>query len=112
MKNVFLWLGVALIVVATIIAQFTGVETAVWIELSGFSIGLASCIVGVVTKAEKKDWKLYLSIFGIVIGSTLLVFAGISKDVITSLITAVAGVVVIIVGLLPVLLKKKEENKA
>ena len=112
MKNVFLWLGVALIVAATIIAQFTGVGTAVWIKLAGFTIGLASCIIDIVSKTEKKGWKLYLSIIGIVVGVALLAFAGVSEDKIKALITAIVGVVVIIAGLLPVQLKKTEGNKA
>ena len=111
MKSVFVWLGVALIIAATILAQFTGVGTAVWVELAGFSIGLASCIVGIVSKAEKKGWKLYASIIGIVIGSALLVFAGVSKDTITTLITAIAGIVVLIIGLVPALIVKKEEKE-
>lgn len=107
MKNIFIWVGVALIVAATIVAQFTGVAVASWVELAGFAIGLACCIVGIVSKAEKKDWKLYVSIIGIVAGSTLLVFAGIAKDTITTIITAVFGLVALIASLLPVLLVKK-----
>lgn len=111
MKNIFLWIGVALIIAATVIGQFTGVGIAVYLELAGYAIGLASCILGVITKTEKKDWKLYVSIIGIVIGSALLVFAGVSKDIITTLISAISGVVVLIAGLLPVFLAKKEDKK-
>lgn len=109
MKNVFIWVGVAFIIAAVVIAQLTGVSQAVWLELAGFSIGLASCILGIVSKAEKKDWKLYTAIIGIVIGCALLVFAGITKDTITTLITAIFGLVVLVVSLLPVLLSKKKE---
>jgi hypothetical protein len=107
MKNVFIWIGVAIIIAATIIGQFTGIAVAQWIELAGFAIGLATCIVGIVSKSEKKDWKLYASIAGIVIGSGLLVFAGLAEGTITTLISLVAGVVALIISILPAVLKEK-----
>lgn len=109
MKNILIWCGVAIIVAATVIAQFTGIETAVWIKLAGFAIGLASCILGLVQKAEKKDWKLYASITGIVVGAALLVFGGLAEGTITTLISLVAGVVVLIISILPAFIKKKEK---
>ena len=110
MKNIFIYIGIAIIVAATIVSQFTGIEVAAWIELSGFAVGLAACIVGIVNKAEKKDWKLYFSIAGIVIGTVLLVFADIAQSTIATLISLVAGIVVLIISLLPALIKKKEKK--
>ncbi len=110
MKNIFVWIGVALIVAATVIAQFTGIEAAVWIELVGFTVGLASCIIGIISKTEKKDWKLYTSIIGIVIGSALLVFGGLAEKTITTLISLVAGAVALIISILPIMIKKKDKE--
>ena len=81
--------------------------TASYIELAGFAVGLATCILGIVTKAEKKDWKLYVSIVGITLGAILLVFAGLVESQIATLISAVAGLVVLIVSILPAFIKKK-----
>lgn len=108
MKNILIWIGVAFIIAATIVGQFTGIEVATWVELAGFAIGTAACIVGIFRKAEKKDWKLYVSIIGIILGAGLLTFAGVSKDVVISLITMVVGIVALIAGLLPTILKKKK----
>lgn len=108
MKNVFIWIGVAFIIAATIIGQFTGIPGAQWLELAGFAIGLASCIVGIVSKAEKKDWKLYITIFGITVGSMLLVFAGVTEDKVKTLISLIAGVAALIISILPAFIKKKE----
>lgn len=108
MKNLFIWIGVALIVAATIVSQFTGIAVSAWIELAGFAVGLASCILGLFTKAEKKDWKFYVSVSGVVIGSAFLVFGGFAEGTITTLISLVAGAVAMIIGLLPVFLSKKE----
>jgi len=110
MKNIFIYVGLALIIAGAVIGNFTGVAAASWIELAGFAFGLASCIAGIVNKAEKKDWKLYVSLFAISIGTILLVWAGIAQETITSLITAVIGLVVLVTGLLPVLFAKKKSG--
>lgn len=108
MKNIFTWIGVALVVVSTIIGQFTGVEVATWVKLAGYSAGLASCIVGIFKSTEKKDWKLYVSVIGICVGTMLCVFAGLIESQITAIITGVAGLVVLIISVLPVLFTKKK----
>lgn len=110
MKNLFLWIGVVLIIASTVIAQLTGIEVASWIEMAGLAIGLASCISGIINKSEKKDWKLYVSIIGITLSSCLLVFAGITESTITTIITTVSGLAVMIIGILPVLLQKKKDS--
>ena len=110
MKNIFIWTGVALIVAATVIAQFTGVPVATWIELAGFAIGLAVSVLGIVTKAEKKDWRLYAAIVGIITGSALLVFGGLSEGTITTLISLIAGVVAMVIGILPTVLAEKKNK--
>ena len=109
MKNIFVWIGVAFIAFATLFGQLTGIGVAVWLELAGYSIGLACCILGIISKAEKRDWKLYVAIIGIVVGSALLVFAGVSEDKIKTLISAIFGLVVLVASMIPILLGKKEK---
>jgi uncharacterized protein involved in response to NO len=87
----------------------TGIGVAVWLELAGYSIGLACCILGIISKAEKRDWKLYVAIIGIVVGSALLVFAGVTEDKIKTLISTIFGLVVLVVSMIPILLGKKEK---
>ena len=110
MKNILIYLGLVVIITATAVAQFTGIPNADFVRLAGLAVGLALEVVGTVKKAEKKDWKLYFSIAGVIVGAMLLVFAGIAESTITSIITLVAGLVVIIVSLIPTL--KKVEKKA
>ena len=112
MKNILIYLGVAVLIAATIIAQFTGVPHADFIQLAGLAVGLALAVIGTVKKAEKKDWKLYGSISGVIIGSMLLVFAGVTEEKITSIMTLVFGLVVIVISILPAVIKKKEVKKA
>jgi len=111
MKNILIYLGVAVLIAATIIAQFTGVPHADFIQLAGLAVGLALAVIGTVEKAEKKDWKLYGSVAGVIVGSMLLVFGGITEDKITSIMTLVFGLVVIVVSILPAVIKKKDEVK-
>lgn len=111
MKNVLVWVGLIVLVASTAIGEFTGIPLADWIELAGWSIGMACCVLGIVAKAEKKDWKLYASIGGIIVGVFLLALAGISKDTVTTVISAVFGLVVLIVSILPVLIPKKASTK-
>lgn len=110
MKNILLCIGVAIIAIATLVGQFTGIDSALWIELAGFAVGLAVCIVKIVKGTEKKDWKVFAAISGIVIGTICCVFAGLTEAQITSLISAIAGISVMVVGLLPTLLIKKESK--
>lgn len=107
MKNVLVWVGLIVLIAATAVGELTGIPLADWIELAGWSIGLACCILGIVSKAEKKDWKLYASLVGIVVGVFLLALASISKDTITTVITTVFGLVALILSILPALLPKK-----
>lgn len=107
MKNILVWVGLIVLIAATAVGEFTGIALADWVELAGWSIGMALCVLGIVSKAEKKDWKLYVSIVGIIVGVFLLALAGISKDTITTVITAVFGLVVLIISILPALLPKK-----
>ena len=111
MKNILIYLGVAVLIAATIIAQFTGVPHADFIQLAGLAVGLALAAIGIIKKAEKKDWKLYSSITGVIVGSMLLVFGGVTEDKITSIMTLVFGLVVIVVSILPAVIKKKDEVK-
>ena len=67
------------------------------------------CIASILKKSDKKDWKVYVAIIGIVIGVMLLIWAGIAQDLVVSIITAVFGLMVLITSLLPVMLKSKNK---
>jgi hypothetical protein len=108
MKNILVYLGVVVLIAATAIGQFTSIPNADFIQLAGYAVGLALAVIGTVKKAEKKDWKLYVSIIGVIVGAMLLVFAGVSEEKITSIMTLVAGLVVLVISLLPTVIKKKE----
>ena len=107
MKNIFIYIGLALVVAGAAIGALTGIPAAQWIELAACAVGLATFIISIVKKDEKRDWKLWVALAAVSVGTILLVWAGISDSIIQSVITAVIGLVVLVTGLLPVLFKKE-----
>ena len=107
MKNIFIYIGLALVVAGAAIGALTGIPAAQWIELAACAVGLATCIISIVKKDEKRDWKLWFALAAVSVGTILLVWAGISDSIIQSVITAVIALVVLVTGLLPVLFKKE-----
>lgn len=107
MKNIFIYIGLALVVAGAAVGALTGIPAAQWIELAACAVGLATCIISIVKKDEKRDWKLWVALAAVSVGTILLVWAGISDSIIQSVITAVIALVVLVTGLLPVLFKKE-----
>lgn len=107
MKNIFIYIGLALVVAGAAIGALTGIPAAQWIELAACAVGLATCVISIVKKDEKRDWKLWVALAAVSVGTILLVWAGISDSIIQSVITAVIALVVLVTGLLPVLFKKE-----
>ena len=108
MKQIFTWIGLALVVIGAAIGAFTGIEAAKWIELAACAVGLATCIISVVKTSDKKDWKLYVALIGIVAGTILLIFGGMAESTVTTIITSVIGLVLLIASLIPAIVKAKE----
>lgn len=108
MKQIFTWIGLALVIVGAAVGAFTGLPAAQWVELAACAVGLATCIASIVGSSEKKDWKLYLALSSIVVGAILLIFGGMAESTITTIITGVIGLVLLIIGIIPAIIKKKE----
>lgn len=109
MKNKILYIiGLVLMVAGAVLSYFAKVplETAGGIVAS--AVGLGLIIAAAYTKAEKKDWKLLLTIICLAVGGLLVGLGGMAKDTAVSLITAVVGVVVMIAGLIPTLVAPKK----
>ena len=109
MKKIFIIIGMVLLVAGAALGAFTGLGAAVWIELAGAATTLALCITSIIKKAEKKDWKLYTAIIGVVVGVVLLVWAGIADNLITSIMTAVIGLVVLVLSVIVPLFISKDK---
>ena len=86
MKNIFIYIGLALVVAGAAVGALTGIPAAQWIELAACAVGLATCIISIVKKDEKRDWKLWVALAAVSVGTILLVWAGISDSIIQSVI--------------------------
>lgn len=108
MKNKILTIiGAALVVAGAVVAAFTDVAVAEYASIAVAFVGAAVTCVSVYKKSEKKDWKVIVSIIAIAAGALLLGFSGISSSVVTEIVTAVAGIVALILGLFVALKSKK-----
>ena len=114
MKNkLFFIIGLLLTIFGAVLGYFAQLPVVEITGLASASLGLALLIVSVVQKAEKKDWKLYTSIVGVVLGAFILGLMGVTEDKVKAVITGVVGLIVIIVSIIPAMfvVKKKDEAK-
>ena len=100
MNKIFKIIGIILVIAGSAIIAFTKIPVADAVGIAIAALGLATTIVATWKKSESKTWKEGLSIALLVAGAFLLGFAGFSETVVTELITAIVGVVVLIVGLI------------
>lgn len=112
-SKLFFIIGLVLLIVGAGLGYFASIPVVEITGLAVTSLGLALTIVSIVKKTEKKDWKLYTSIVGVVVGSFILGLMGVTEDKIKALIAAVIGIIVIIVSVIPLafVVKKKDEAK-
>lgn len=100
-KKLILIIGVVLVCLGVIIAQFSDVST---VEICGFAVtvmGAAVMADKIIDKAAPKDRvKTVISIISVFVGSVLLAFAGVSESTLTELIAGVAGLVLLIIGII------------
>lgn len=100
MNKVLKILFIVLVVVGAGLAAFTDVPL---VEYSGIAlafVGAALACISTYKKSEKKDWKVIVSIILIAVGAFGLGFAGVAGETITTIISAVAGIVLLILGLI------------
>lgn len=112
MEKVLKVIGIILVIAGACLGAFTGLPVAQYTGIAVAMIGAAMTIVSAYKQAEKKDWKLILSIVLIGAGSFICGICGISSDVITEVITAVIGVIVLIAGIIiPIVSKKLSKSE-
>lgn len=105
-KNVLTIIGLILLIAGSAVACFTEIAGDVP-ALAVASFGLGLLVVSTVKKAEKKDWKLYLSIVFVCIGGFMCALAGLAESTMTQIITLVISFVTLVIGLvIPKLLSK------
>lgn len=109
MKNFIKILGLVLVIAGSAFAAFTTIPVADYISIAVAALGLALLIVSTLKKAEKKSWKEYVAVALFAIGGLCCGFAGFAESTVTQLITAVAGVVALIIGLISTFISKEKK---
>lgn len=98
-KNVILWIGIALLVVGSVLSCFTDIYNDIP-ALAIAAFGLGTIVMTVWNKSEVKGPKVIASIVCITIAGFCCAVAGLAQETMTSLIAAIVAVVLLIVGIL------------
>ena len=107
MNKFFKILGLILIIVGSAMASFTSIAVTQYAGIAVAALGLATAIVGVWKDAPKKTWKEVVTIICFALGGLLCGFAGLTEGIVTQVIMAVSGLVVLIVGIITSIVSSK-----
>lgn len=98
-KKIFLIIGIVLMVAACVMGYFAETLTSIPALVTG-SVALALICLNTWNNSAKKNGVTALSIALTVAGVFFLIFASVSEQAITSLVTAIIGLIGIIAGIL------------
>jgi hypothetical protein len=105
LKNIITILAVACIIAGCIIGCNSSLAIADYGAIALEAFGFTVLVIKTVKKAEKKTWKEYTGIILFIVAGVCCGVAGIAEATMTTIITTVAGMVALIIGL--VVVKKK-----
>ena len=119
-KNIFLIIGLLMVVAGVAIAYFAKFELA---DITGFALTMFGAGIATSQLWQKRDktqrlclktqktWLAVLAVSLVGVGAYLLGFGGFSKETMTTVITMVFGLVGIIAGLIIVAIQSKNAKQ-
>ena len=107
MKNVWTIIAVICIIAGCVLGQFSTIAIADYSAIALEAFGLTALIIGTIKKAEKPGWKEFAGIVLFMIAGVCCAIAGMAEGTMTQIITAVAGLIALIIGLISVKVKKE-----
>ena len=107
MKNVWTIIAVICIIAGCVLGQFSTIAIVDYSAIALEAFGLTALIIGTIKKSEKKTWKEYTGVALFVVAGVCCAVAGLAEGTMTQIITAVAGLVALIIGLITVKLKQE-----
>ena len=107
MKNVWTIIAVICIIAGCVLGQFSTIAIADYSAIALEAFGLTALIIGTIKKAEKSGWKEFAVIVLFMIAGVCCAIAGMAEGTMTQIITAVAGLIALIIGLISVKVKKE-----
>ena len=105
MKNLITILAVACIIAGCAIGSFSSIAIADYGAIALEAFGFTVLVIKTIKNAKEKTWKEYTGVILFVVAGVCCGVAGIAENTMTTIITTVAGLVALIIGLLAV--KKK-----
>lgn len=100
MNKILKWVCIVLVVAGAVVSYFSNIAIVDMVALA-VSFGSAGILCATtINKSERKDWKTYVSVICIALGSFGLCFAGVSTEIVSSLISGIAGLVAMIIGII------------
>ena len=107
MKKAWTIIAVICIIAGCVLGQFSTIAIVDYGAIALEAFGLTALIIGTIKKAEKKTWKEFAGVALFVVAGVCCAVAGIAEGTMTQIITAVAGLVALIIGLITVQIKKE-----
>ena len=107
MKKAWTIIAVICIIAGCIIGQFSKIAIADYGAIALEAFGLVSLIIGTIKKTEERTWKEYTGVFLFVIAGACCAVAGMAEATMTQIITTVAGLIALIIGLITINIKKE-----
>lgn len=112
-KNIFLIIGLLMVVAGVAIAYFAkfGLADMTGFALTMFGAGIATSQLWQKRDKTQKTWLAVLAVSLVGVGAYLLGFGGFSKETMTTVITMVFGLVGIIAGLIIAAIQSKNAKQ-
>ena len=107
MKNVWTIIAVICIIVGCLLGQFSTIAIADYTAIALEAFGLTALIISTLKKTEQKTWKEFTGIVLFIVAGVCCAVAGLAEGTMTQIITAVAGLIALIIGLITVKIKKE-----
>lgn len=107
MKKPLFIILICLLIAGVVVAYFSDIEIVDYISLAVAFVSAGAICATTVAKSSKKDWKVYTAVPTIALSCFLLGFCGVAADTVTKIITGVAGVLVLIVGIITAAMASK-----
>ena len=98
-KNIFMLIGILVVIASCILGYFTDIANDLP-TLIGTAFGLGMEIIAIWKKSDKKNWLVITAIICAVVGGICCAFAGLAEGTLTTLVTAIIGVVALLVSIL------------
>lgn len=110
MKKAWTIIAVICIIAGCIVGYFSKIAMVDYTAIAVMAFGFVTLIMKTIQKAEKKTWREIVGIICFGVAGGCCAVAGMAQDTMSQIITMVAGLVVLIAGLITVSIKKSGDK--